>query len=195
MTFYPRLLAFGAAAGVLAGFGARPARAQSSFPDVPADHWAAAAVQKLKETGIVVGYPPGAPAQRAVTTGYAGDRPVTRYELAVALWRFVQYIERAEQQKRDEGKGARDEKEGAGANTSSLSSGATAVRRLIAGGYLPQNTPLAKEGRKPVTANQLADALSQVIVKATERKTPVTPDSRRAPIERPGQAPGTGTEK
>ena len=180
MVFYSCLLALGAAACVLAGPGALPARAQSSFPDVPADHWAAAAVSKLKEAGIVVGYPPGTPAQRAVATGYAGDRPVTRYELAVALWRFVQYIERAEQQKR---------------GAVGAASGPAAVRRLVSSGYLPPDTPLAKDGGKPVTANQLADALSQVIVKATERKTPVTPDSRRAPIERPGQAPGAGTQK
>ena len=28
------------------------------FPDVPKDHWAAAAVETLRQRGIVVGYPP-----------------------------------------------------------------------------------------------------------------------------------------
>ena len=172
------------AAAALAGFAALPVRAQSSFPDVPADHWAAEAVRRLKEAGIVIGYPAAAAQRPQAGTGYAGDRPVTRYELAVALWRFVQYIERADQQK----KGMTGASSGAG-------SGRDAVRRLVSGGYLPASTPLAINGGRSVSAKQFADALSQVIVKVAERKTPVTPDSRRAPIERPGQAPGTGTQK
>ncbi|HET6386917.1 MAG TPA: hypothetical protein VFJ58_26295 [Armatimonadota bacterium] len=37
-----------------------PATAQASqpFPDVPRDHWAAHAVELLRERGIVIGYPP-----------------------------------------------------------------------------------------------------------------------------------------
>ncbi len=172
-----RLLPFTVAAGVLAGVACAPVRAQSSFPDVPADHWAAAAVRQLKEAGIVVGYPPAPAPRPRARAAYAGDKPVTRYELALTLWRFVQYTEQARRQK-----------------TGALA-GPEAVRRLVSGGYLPAGTPLAKQGDKPVTANQLADALSQVIARATERKTPVTPDSRRAPLQRrPGQAPTTGAQ-
>ena len=36
---------------------ASTARAQSTFPDVPDDHWAAKAVGKLAEVGIIEGYP------------------------------------------------------------------------------------------------------------------------------------------
>ena len=36
---------------------ATTARAQSTFPDVPDDHWAAKAVGKLAEAGIIEGYP------------------------------------------------------------------------------------------------------------------------------------------
>ena len=34
-----------------------PVQAQSTFPDVPDNHWAAAAVKKLAEAGIVEGFP------------------------------------------------------------------------------------------------------------------------------------------
>lgn len=48
---------------------ASSARAQSTFPDVPDNHWAAKAVQKLAEAGIIEGFP--ATRERA-----AAPRPV-----------------------------------------------------------------------------------------------------------------------
>ncbi len=36
----------------------RPVVTGGPFPDVPKDHWAAAAVETLRQKGIVVGYPP-----------------------------------------------------------------------------------------------------------------------------------------
>jgi hypothetical protein len=105
---------------------------------------------------------------------------VTRYELAVTLYRFVQYIDRADKQKKS--------KQGAQA---APADGTEAVKRLIADGYLPKNTPLATDGTKVVTANQLADALTHIIVRSREKATPITPDSKYAPIERPSAAPGS----
>ena len=35
----------------------RPPIGSRPFPDVPKDHWAAAAVETLRQRGIVVGYP------------------------------------------------------------------------------------------------------------------------------------------
>ena len=35
----------------------RPVVTGGPFPDVPKDHWAAAAVETLRQRGIVVGYP------------------------------------------------------------------------------------------------------------------------------------------
>ena len=68
-----RLLAFFAA--VLA---AVPALAQqdANFPDVPTNHWAYAALARMKKEGLLVGYPDSL---------YRGGRPASRYELAVAL--------------------------------------------------------------------------------------------------------------
>lgn len=58
-----------------------PAIAQTAaFPDIPIDHWAAAAVQRLKDLGILGGFPDGQ---------FHGDRTITRYEEAAALDRAL----------------------------------------------------------------------------------------------------------
>lgn len=49
---------------VLSALFSIPVQAQSTFPDVPDNHWAAAAVKKLAEAGIVEGFP-NAPEERA----------------------------------------------------------------------------------------------------------------------------------
>jgi hypothetical protein len=48
----------------------------TSFPDTPQNHWAYEAVAKLREHGILQGYPDGL---------YRGGRTATRYEMAVAV--------------------------------------------------------------------------------------------------------------
>ncbi|MEA2554060.1 MAG: hypothetical protein QOJ65_2236 [Fimbriimonadaceae bacterium] len=53
-----------------------PAIAQDNFPDVPDNHWAYEALKRMKAEGILVGYPDGL---------FRGNRPATRYELAVAV--------------------------------------------------------------------------------------------------------------
>jgi len=53
-----------------------PVFAQDNFPDVPDNHWAFEALQRLKKDGLLVGYPDGL---------YRGGRPASRYELAVAI--------------------------------------------------------------------------------------------------------------
>lgn len=65
-------IAFGAvlAAGLMSS-----AMAQN-FPDVPEYHWAYDSLLKMKNEGILVGYPDGL---------YRGGRPATRYELAAAV--------------------------------------------------------------------------------------------------------------
>ena len=176
-----------AAAGVAAlvfGSCVRPASAQvGGFPDVPPDHWAAQSVAKLSAAGIVKGYP--AAQKKAVPAknkdAYNGNKPVTRYELAVTLYRFVEYLEKVNKQPKT--------KMGAQANPQN---GAEAVRRLIAMGYLPTKTPLAQNGTKLATANELADAMAQIISASRVKNTPITPDSLRTqPIEKPGNVPGT----
>ena len=60
-----------------------PAMAQGPFSDVPTDHWAYAAVDKLKNAGVVEGYP---------DKTYGGPRPMTRYEFAIAISRLLDKI-------------------------------------------------------------------------------------------------------
>lgn len=52
-----------------------PAMAQDNFPDVPDNHWAYGALEDLKGT-VLFGYPDGL---------YRGNRPMSRYEFAVAV--------------------------------------------------------------------------------------------------------------
>ena len=114
------------------------------------------------------------PAPTTAAPKYDGNKPVTRYELAVTLYRFVQYIEHADAQRKT--------KFGAQAQPSD---GPTAVKLLIAKGYLPATTPLAKDGDKPVTANQMADALSRrSSPNRREKTTPLSPDLKEQPTDR-----------
>ena len=73
------LLMVSATCAVVA-FSIRPARAQAPFSDVPANHWAYAAVDELKAAGIVEGY---------LDRNYGGSRPITRYEFAIAIARIL----------------------------------------------------------------------------------------------------------
>lgn len=50
------------------------------FPDVPANHWAYEYVTKLRQAGILTGYPDG---------NFAGDRMMTRYEFAAIVYRAI----------------------------------------------------------------------------------------------------------
>src|ERR1700682_5333816 len=50
------------------------------FSDVPANHWADQAIQSLAADGLVEGYPDGK---------FKGDRPLTRYEMAVLVARVI----------------------------------------------------------------------------------------------------------
>ncbi|MBM6823543.1 ESPR-type extended signal peptide-containing protein [Veillonella magna] len=54
---------------------------QASFKDVPADHWAAKAVETLHGNDAVEGYPDGE---------FKGDREMTRYEYAQMLYKAAQ---------------------------------------------------------------------------------------------------------
>ena len=50
------------------------------FPDVPANHWAYEYVSKLKQAGLLTGYPDG---------NFDGDRMMTRYEFAAVIYRAI----------------------------------------------------------------------------------------------------------
>lgn len=56
----------------------------ATFMDVPEGHWAADAVQKLADAGLVVGYEDGT---------YRGKNPMTRYEYAMIVDRMMKWID------------------------------------------------------------------------------------------------------
>jgi hypothetical protein len=68
-----------------AGMGVAHAQGAASgpFADVPTDHWAYTSVEKLRDAGIVIGYPDGT---------YGGKRAMTRYEFATAIARLLALI-------------------------------------------------------------------------------------------------------
>ena len=162
-----RFLMLGAA---LAIAGAASAQT-GGFKDIPAGHFAGEAVSKMATAGVM------APDKKG--TGFNGNKPVTRYELALTLWRFAQYLERADKQHKSK------------FQAQAPKDGSTAVKQLVAMGYLPKNSLLAADGAKVVTATQLADALTAVIIKVRANKIPVSPDSLKAPINRPPHSHGT----
>lgn len=166
-------------AATVAFCGAAAQAQTGGFSDVPPTHWAAEAVTKVAEAGIVRGYPVAQNPKPAGKTAYNGDKPVTRYELAVTLYRFVLYIERADRQKKGNLK------------VEAPLDGKEAVKRLIAEGYLPRETPLAREGGKVVTADEFADAMTAILTHIREKSSPITPESLRdKPVGRPAD---TGT--
>jgi hypothetical protein len=72
-----------ALAGVI--FAGLPARSPATpLADVPSDHWAYQAIASLSADGLIDGYPDGT---------FNGDRPLTRYEMAVIVARVIAKIE------------------------------------------------------------------------------------------------------
>ncbi len=135
------------AIGVVLVLAATQGVASEAFKDVPNDHWAAGAVQKLKDEGILRGYPDGT---------LKGDQPVTRYELAAALVRFVEFFQEAWRPLRSE------------KQPQSIRS----CTELVEEGFLPKDTVLSKDTRKPVTSQELADALASLAKRLIELKVP-----------------------
>jgi len=65
----------------------QPEDVEQALGLVPFDHWAYDAVEMLMEQGIIIGYP---------NTGFHGDRPLTRYEFAMAISRLLARLEAAD---------------------------------------------------------------------------------------------------
>ncbi len=69
---------------VLMALTLAPAIAAQPFSNVPQDHWAYNAIDKLASQGLIEGYPDGA---------FKGKRTMTRYEFAVAVARLLENVQ------------------------------------------------------------------------------------------------------
>jgi len=134
----------------------------------------------MKDDGVVRGYPDGT---------FKGDQPVTRYELAAALVRFVEFIQENERLlAKDARKPAtvrapeavRPGKDASGQKASpriaSTAGGSAAA--LVDGGFLPKDSILLKDGPKQVTPDELADALASVAKRVIELRVKEEPIGR-----------------
>lgn len=57
--------------------------AQSAFPDIPENHWAADAVDRISDLGIVIGFPDGT---------FRGNEAFTRYQAALVVSRMLDVV-------------------------------------------------------------------------------------------------------
>jgi predicted nucleic acid-binding Zn-ribbon protein len=55
----------------------------TTFPDIPANHWAAAAVSRIANLGIVIGFPDGT---------FRGNEAFTRYQAALVISRLLDVV-------------------------------------------------------------------------------------------------------
>ncbi len=124
--------------------------------DVPPGHFAAGAVGRVVHENIM---------GTAKDGRFQGDQPVTRYELAVALDRFVRYIEAGRTP-------LHAQTFPAPAHLPAATSLAQrqALTHLVANGFLPAASPLVTQnGSALVTAKETADALASVTIALSDR--------------------------
>jgi hypothetical protein len=129
--------------------------ASGRFSDVPDDHWAASAVNQLADEGVLTGYPDSC---------FKGDRFVTRYELAVALARFAEFIEAGRTPL------IKSQKTGSEASDTSLgpSWARDSIDFLTVNKYLPADSPIMIGGSGNATTEDLAQALSSIAGRIVE---------------------------
>jgi hypothetical protein len=101
------------------------AQAQVEYPDVPLDHWAYNAINKLSQAGIIEGHPSGQ---------YNGGRAMTRYEFAVAIARLLEKIGPGGGEKGD--KGDKGDTGATGATGATGPAGPVDISNLVTQGQL-----------------------------------------------------------
>lgn len=124
--------------------------------DVPAHHWAAGAVGRVVHQRIMGRDPDGR---------FRGDKPVTRYELAVTLDRFVRYMEAVHKPLHVE-----SHPQAVPLSAHVPSEARLALTHLVSQRFLPTSSPLlTRPGNRPVSADELADALAAVTIRLSDR--------------------------
>lgn len=131
--------------------------AQTAAPrDLPPGHFAAGSVQRVVHENIMGTTKDGR---------FLGNQPVTRYELAVALDRFVQYVEAGRKPLH-----ARTFPAPAHLPAAANPAQRQALTHLVANGFLSASSPLVtRRGAALVTAKETSDALASVTVALSDR--------------------------
>ncbi|MHB9035268.1 MAG: S-layer homology domain-containing protein [Armatimonadota bacterium] len=145
------------ALSIVIAFLSAPCWAEQTFKDVPDDHWAKEAVDMMAQAGVINGYPDGT---------FKGDRPVTRYELSVALAKMVEFIQASQKPILD------------GETKLEISPrthwAAKSRLFLMCEGFLPKDSPVLNDEKKLVTCTELGDALALVSSRLIELSVPPT---------------------
>ncbi|MCW3058358.1 MAG: hypothetical protein JWQ02_179 [Capsulimonas sp.] len=123
--------------------------------DVPHNHWAENSVNSVTAKKILTPNAKG---------DFDGNKPVTRYELAVALDRFVKYIEAGRKPLHPT---SRTGKLTLPSNANAEQK--VALAHLASANFIPANSPLLKNGDKVATAKDLKDSLSAVVIRLSDR--------------------------
>ncbi|HWP30987.1 MAG TPA: S-layer homology domain-containing protein [Fimbriimonadales bacterium] len=120
----------------------------AGYSDIPRDHWAAGSVERLTNMGL---FPPGK------GKPFQGEKPVTRYEFAVVMDKFVTDIRRSflrqPIKKKINTQKIRGRKE---------DGSQTAMIRLAEEGFLPYYSPIFHGPKDAITPDMLSIALSQI---------------------------------
>ncbi len=129
----------------------------SALPkDVPARHFAAGSVQRVLREKIM---------GRDLDGRFRGNKPVTRYELAVALDRFVHYVESARKPLHSELLHPN-----VTVPLKATAAQKQALHHLVSYDFLPpHSTLLTQSGSAPVTADELSAALASVTIRLSDR--------------------------
>lgn len=126
---------------------------------------AAGAVSRVKSEGIM---------RNEADGQFHGNQPVTRFEAAVVLDRFVQYVEQGRKPLHDTSIHVPVSKASAPVGSEAHQ----AQMALMDGRFLPTDSVLFKApGTQPVTADQFADALSHTVNRVVDRSLPKTPNT------------------
>jgi hypothetical protein len=130
----------------------------SIFIDVPVGQWAADAVKQLTEQGLMKGYP---------DSTFRGNRPVTRYELAVTIARFVELLTPVSSQPVQ-----KQQQNAAKHETNAPAWASNSIELLKKSEVLPSSSPIITDGSKPATVEDLAQALAAAATKIIESRVP-----------------------
>jgi hypothetical protein len=155
----------------------RPQAARKQKEDVSKTHWAYAAVQDLKARKIMGNRANGR---------FEGDKPVTRYEFAVALDRFVRNVEEG---LKKAGETLNESKviDKPAVNAPKGHWAYASMRRLAAYGYLPASSKVLQGPSDTLTAKEIGQSLGQVAIHLNDLIV-------REPSERSQQPPGSSKD-